>query len=135
MSIVTDLLKKSASLFTGGATTVYKYLAIIGTVLSLCIGSYFYGVHNGSLSQKVAVGQQINKDQQKVITITKTQTIVDNSAVAAVQQKLDAEKSKTSELQRRVNALSANQLFVTTSTGKCNLSPDWVQLYNESVKP
>jgi hypothetical protein len=99
MSIVTDMMAKLSPV--GIMATVYKYVAIVGIVLAIAVGSYFYGVHQGDLVSKVAIAQYVQKttllqnqldkalEPQEIQILTKyitkvihdKQTEVDNHAI------------------------------------------------------
>jgi len=125
-------------IFSGGMTKVYKYLAIGGMVLGAMVGSYFYGHHVGVEVQKVTQQQGVIKSQEKTITITKIQTVIDTQAVDLLQKQLDAEKSVNISLQNKISTLSNQTLQVVKQTvdGKpeCVLSKEWVDTYNASIK-
>jgi hypothetical protein len=132
-------LSSITSIFTGGVTTIYKYLAIGGIVLSGLVGAYFYGHHAGVQEQLAAQERGVIKTQQNNITITKLQTVIDTTAVDALQKKLDSEKELTESLKKKISTLSNQQLQVikTSLNGdppQCVLSKDWVDAYNASVK-
>lgn len=52
---------------TGGLSVVYKWAAIGGAVLALCVGSFFYGHHEGALAGKAEIAAYAAKrDQQDI---------------------------------------------------------------------
>lgn len=126
------------SIASGGMSTIYKYLAIGGVVLGLAVTAFFYGEH---LQAKVDSAKQLAQDvkqQQQVITITKTETVIDTQAVDSLQTKLDAATAKNAGLQKQLADLKSSNLTVITGQGanvSCSLSPDWVGLYNTSLQP
>jgi len=125
-------------IFSGGMTKVYKYLAIGGLILGGMVSSYFYGNHVGVEAQKVAQQQGIIKTQERTITITKTQTVIDTKAVDSLQKQLDSEKATNIALKNHLSTLTNQNLqeVKQTTDGKqeCVLSKEWVDTYNASIK-
>ena len=134
-----SILSSITSVVSGGSSTVIKYAAIAGAVLALAVGSFFYGNHVGSLAEKNAVLAQAAKQQQKTITIVQKQTVVDTTAVAALQKKVDQLAGTNAKLKSQINGLATSALTVITLPTKiqpdatCSLSSDFVKLYNQSI--
>jgi hypothetical protein len=132
-------LSKITTIFSGGLSIVYKWLAIGGIILSLMVGSYFYGHHVGAQSQETKQAKQDVKDEAKVVTIVQIQKVIDTNAVDTLQKQLDSERNKTLELQTKLSSMSEQQLQVikpatSTTPVQCVLSKDWVDQYNASIK-
>lgn len=132
------IISSITSLASGGMSTVYKYLAIGGIALGLAVGGFMYGEHVRGAMDSAAQLKQDVKQEKQVITITKIQTVVDTSAVDALQTKLDSANAKNAGLQKQLADLKSSNLTVVTGTGAnatCSLAPDWINLYNGSIKP
>lgn len=130
MSIITDI----TGLFTG--TTITKWLAIGGAACALAIGAYLYGHHEGTLAESAAVAAAAAKQDQKTIVVTQKQTVVDTTAVTALQKQLDTVKGQNIGLQKQLAAATAAQLATATTTNgttSCQLTTDWTSIYNQSI--
>lgn len=125
------------SIFTGGMSTVYKWAAIGGAILAIAVTAFFYGEHMQAGVDASKQLKQTVKQEQQTITITKIQTVVDTSAVDALQKKLDGEKQLNAILQQKLTDINSKNLTVVTGEGAnatCKLSKDWVDIYNGSLQ-
>lgn len=109
-------------------------------VLSIIVAAFLWGYHSGSASEKEAVATAAAKQDQKTIIVTQKQTVVDTTAVTALQKQLDSEKGVNAKLQSQVASLSVQQLTtVTPATStvpeSCDLSSNWTSVYNASLQP
>ena len=101
----------------------YDIIARIAVVF-LVLGTAFTtgwvkrGIHDQDL-----INQQIIKDQNKIIKIDHTQTIINNDLVNKLQAQVNKLKDQNSILQTQVIKLPDN----------CTLSPGWIDLYNQSI--
>lgn len=138
MGILSEIGSLVTTTATGGMSIVTKYMAEIGVVMVLVVGAGLWGYHLGSLAEKNAVLAATNKAAAKVVTITKVETVIDTNAVSKLQKQLDIAKGKDAHLQAQLKALKESQLTVIKGTGinaTCELSPDWLSIYNGSLKP
>lgn len=118
-------------------SNVYLWIAGLGIVVFLCVGSFFYGAHVGAQGQIVAQQKQDLKTEQKVIIQEKIQTVVDTKAVAELQAQLDALNTQNTNLQAQIKAAKKLTVIVpatTTTPAVCKLGPDWVSAYNTSLQ-
>lgn len=63
------ILDKVTTVFSGGSAVVYKWLAIGGIILSLCVGSFFYGKHLGDLTSKEEIAVYTQKRDQQALDL------------------------------------------------------------------
>lgn len=133
MGILSEIGSLVTTTATGGMSIVTKYMAELGVVLVLVMGAFFYGHHVGSLAEKNAVLSAANKNAAKVVTITKTQTVVDTNAITGLSNQLAKTNIANAKLQAELNNLKSNQL-THTQNGVCQLSHSWLDLYNRSLQ-
>lgn len=106
---------------------VYKWLAGVALVLALCIGSYFYGTHNGKLEQ-VAV-QAVQTEKANVKTVEKSeasQDVADKADAAQIIYK-DRIVTKYQTITKEVVK------YVETKDAAVGLDPEFVRLHDAAA--
>jgi hypothetical protein len=81
MSVIGQIVGSGLSAVTGGMSTVYKWLAIGGVLLALCVGCFFYGKHLGDLQSKVAIAAFEVKHQQELTDLLGMQIVTADKIV------------------------------------------------------
>lgn len=118
-----SLISSVTSIFSGGMTTVYKYLAIGGLALSLAVGGYFYGSHVASAAGKLAIAKIQAADNAKITDLLGIQTITNDKIVTQVVTKTVHIHDQTKQIEQNILKLPDTE----------HLSFGWVRDYNASI--
>lgn len=121
MSIVSDV----TTVATGGLSTVYKWLAIGGVLLALCVGCYFYGHHVGAMSGQVALADYQAKHDQEVTELLGVNQATADRIVLQTQTQVKTIYVHDKAIQEQIPSLTDTE----------HLSFGWVRLYNNSLSP
>jgi len=102
----------------------YDILVRIAAIVLVVLGAFTTGwIKRGEHDQSIEQSKII-KDQQTIIRIHDTQTIIDTKTVNDLQSKLKTLRKKNDDLQKQIDTIPDN----------CTLSSEWVHIYNDSIK-
>lgn len=119
MSIISSI----TSIASGGMSKVYKWLAILGVVLSIAVGSYFYGVHMESQKGKAEISAMKAKYEGEEADLLGLQTISTTRIVTQV-------VTKTVIIHDQANTINTLIPLVPDTQP---LSVGWLSIYNASA--
>lgn len=124
MSLLSDLIPQPYAM-----VAKFAAIAIVAGVL------FFTGFRVGMHHVEFKVQKQIIREQGKTIVIHDKQTVIDTSAVTALQRKNDALQARNDRLQSELSKKPLTVIIPATKTApaQCYMSKSWVDLYNQSV--
>jgi len=117
------ILSSVTSVFTGGQSTLYKWLAIGGVLLALLVGSFLYGLHYGNLQSKTTIANYADQRDKALLAI---QALQNNTNVKVV-----------TKFVTRTQVIHDHNEQIKDDIGKLadsvQLSADWLRIYNDSI--
>jgi hypothetical protein len=111
------------SIATGGMSTIYKWLAIGGVILGMCVGAFFYGKHLGDQASAAAISAYAAKRDQQDIDLLGTSTTIGNKIVLQTKTITKVIHDNNNQIQSEIPTLADTAV----------LSSGWLRLYNASA--
>jgi hypothetical protein len=109
------------TIFSGGTSVLYKWLAIGGVALTLTVGGYLYGNHVGSMKSKLVIAQYTAKHDKDITDLLGIQTITNEKIV---------EKVVTKTIKIHDQGVSNENIAKTAVPDSQPLSNGWVYLHD-----
>lgn len=118
-----SILSSVTSLATGGQSTLYKWGAIVGGILVIAIGSFFYGKHLGDLQSKEQIASYVDQRDKALLAIQALQNNTNVKVITKFVTRTQVIHDHNDQIQEDIKKLTDSML----------LSDDWLRIYNDSI--
>jgi hypothetical protein len=118
-----SLISTITNLASGGTTVLYRYAAIAGAILALCVGSFSFGLHQGGLKSKAAIATYADERDKALLAVQALQNDTNIKVVTKYITRTQVIHDHAEQIHNDIDHL----------TDTAVLSLGWLQSYNDSL--